>query len=161
MSIQAPDPDLLGAHIKLLEAKYDPKVAVGTCRCHPDAGEFLDSEDVVPDYTQRLRQVAERVFLDPPHFEMASWEDRSGPNDCDTTRCMAGWAVTFAGAQGKRLYDLFDRDWCLAGGVLLGTEAAEHFGDDNTDAYEYLRQFLPPDSPFARDPDPLPSIRDL
>lgn len=156
MSTQAPDPKLLGIHIKFLEAKYDPRVAGESARnC------FLDPVDVVPDYTQRLRQVAERVFLDPSHFEMDSWEDRSGPNDCDTTRCMAGWAVTFAGAQGKRLYDLFDGDWSVAGGVLLGTEAAEHFGDDNMEAYNYLHQFLPADNPFAWDPDPLPSIRDL
>ncbi|MEE4144918.1 MAG: hypothetical protein V2I26_08970 [Halieaceae bacterium] len=161
MSTQAPSPAVLEAHIKLLEGRYDPEVAGENVRPQPSDGEFLDPDDVVPDHLQRLQQVAERVFRDPCHFAMESWEDRSGPNDCNTTRCMAGWAVTLAGAQGKRLYELFNENWGVAGAVLLGVEAAEHFGDDNREAYWYLRQFLPPDSPFAQEPEPLPSICDL
>lgn len=160
MSTQANDP-VLEAHIERLRKKYDPAVAGDAVTPQPFDGIDLPEEDVIPDYKQRLQQVAVRVFSDPLHFDMYSWEDRSGRNDCNTTRCMAGWAVTLAGRQGKRLFDLFERDWGAAGTVLLGLEAAEHFGDGNREALRYLRQFLPAGSPFAQVQEPIPSIESL
>lgn len=160
MSTQANNP-VLEAHIELLRKKYDHDVAGDEACCPPTHEEDVPPEDVVPDYEQRLRQVAVRVFSDPAHFDMDTWEDRGGSNDCNTTRCMAGWAVTLAGPQGAELYDLFDGEWGSAGAVLLGCEAARHFADTNREAFAYLRQFLPPDNPFAQEPEPLPSIESL
>ena len=151
----------LKAHIDFLESKYNPSSEPEGDWRPPADEEDLHDEDIAPGYEQRLQEVAVRVFSDPIHFDMDYWEEREGLNDCDTTRCMAGWAVTLAGEQGKRLHQLFNEEWGVAGAVLLGREAAEHFGDSNRNAYVFLRNYLPADSLFSAEPKTFPSVRSL
>jgi hypothetical protein len=59
---------------------------------------------------------------------------------CDTTHCIAGWAVHLAGDEGKALEAKHGTH--LAGLSLLGPEAAEHFYEDNEAATAWLRAKL-------------------
>jgi hypothetical protein len=59
---------------------------------------------------------------------------------CDTTHCIAGWAIHLSGEKGKELEDKLGS--ASAGMVLLGVEAATHFYDTNEKAREWLSQFV-------------------
>jgi hypothetical protein len=59
---------------------------------------------------------------------------------CETTHCIAGWAVHLAGAEGKALEEKHGA--YLAGLSLLGPEAAAHFYDNNETATAWLRAKL-------------------
>jgi hypothetical protein len=65
---------------------------------------------------------------------MGSW------HTCETTHCIAGWAVHLAGEEGKALE--VKHDTHLAGLSLLGHEAAAHFYDNNEAATAWLQAKL-------------------
>jgi hypothetical protein len=54
--------------------------------------------------------------------------------------CIAGHAIANAGTAGFQL--AFDHGDLEAGRMLLGRIAAEHFFDDNDDAFDFLRAVL-------------------
>jgi hypothetical protein len=59
---------------------------------------------------------------------------------CETTHCIAGWAVHLAGDEGKALEEKHGS--YLAGLALLGSEAAAHFFNNNEAATAWLRAKL-------------------
>ena len=65
---------------------------------------------------------------------MGSW------HTCDTTHCIAGWAVRLAGDEGKALEEKFGT--ANAGLALLGTEAASHFYDTQEKGRAWLQSKL-------------------
>ena len=90
---------------------------------------------IVDDAPQRLQSVAATVLSnDGATLAMGKW------HTCDTTHCLAGWAIHQAGTIGKTLESLHGPH--LAGLLLLGHEAASHFYDNNEDATEWLRSVV-------------------
>jgi hypothetical protein len=69
----------------------------------------------------RIRAVAQAALETPDALNMGDW------HTCETTHCIAGWAVHLAGDEGKALEEKFGT--ANAGLVLLGSEAASHFYD--------------------------------
>jgi hypothetical protein len=45
-----------------------------------------------------------KAVSDPAHLDMSAW------HTCETTHCRAGWVVTLAGEQGKKLEEFFDTE---------------------------------------------------
>lgn len=89
-----------------------------------------------PDVAEaRIRQIAEIVTAKPEALNMRNW------HTCETTHCIAGWAVHLAGEWGARLER--ERGSAMAGLTLLGPEAAAHFYDTDADAMAWLRSKLP------------------
>jgi len=90
---------------------------------------------IVDDAPQRLQAVAATVLDgDGATLAMGKW------HTCDTTHCLAGWAIHQAGTIGKTLESLHGPH--MAGLLLLGHEAASHFFDSNEDATEWLRSVV-------------------
>ena len=87
---------------------------------------------VAEDAPQRLQAVAAHVLAQPEVLQMAAWH-----SDCGTAHCLAGWAIHQAGPLGAVLEKVHGPH--LAGMLLLGTEAAAHFYDDNEAAMDWLR----------------------
>ena len=87
---------------------------------------------IAADHLQRLRAVANEVLANPARLQMTAWH-----SDCGTTHCLAGWAIHHAGPIGKVLEQLHGP--YMAGLLLLGVDAAEHFHDSNDDAINWLR----------------------
>jgi len=85
---------------------------------------------IAADAAERLKAVA-ATALQPDALEMESW------HTCGTTHCIAGWAIHLAGELGRLMESMMGAD--LAGLLLLGTEAHQHFYDSNEKALEYLR----------------------
>jgi hypothetical protein len=81
-----------------------------------------------------IQQVSESALASPDALYMGDW------HKCDTTHCIAGWAIHLSGKKGKELEDKLGS--ASAGMVLLGVEAATHFYDTNDDAREWLSQFV-------------------
>lgn len=79
------------------------------------------------------------ALADSNALRMSAW------HTCQTTHCIAGWAIHQAGELGRILESLHGAD--LAGRLLLGNEAVMHFHDDNDDAREWLQSVL--DAPEA------------
>lgn len=73
---------------------------------------------IVDDYQERLVNVA-NAALYPEALDMSCW------HTCDTTHCIAGWAIHQAGSLGKLLES--DYGAANAGLILLGTEAHGYF----------------------------------
>jgi hypothetical protein len=88
---------------------------------------------IAADAAERLRAVA-RAALQPNALEMGAW------HTCETTHCMAGWAVHLAGEPGRLLEQVVGTE--IAGLYLLGTEAHRHFYANNEEALEFLRGVL-------------------
>lgn len=81
-----------------------------------------------------LRQVAQSALAAPDALDMRVW------HTCETTHCIAGWAVALSGDKGR---ELEDRYGCAdAGLLLLGAEAATHFYDGNKTARKWLQGVL-------------------
>jgi uncharacterized protein YjbI with pentapeptide repeats len=89
-----------------------------------------DGLPIAADAAERLKAVA-ATALQPDALEMESW------HTCGTTHCIAGWAIHLAGEPGQLMELMMGAD--LAGLLLLGTEAHQHFYDSNEKALEYLR----------------------
>ena len=87
---------------------------------------------IAEDAPDRLQAVAATVLAQPAALQMSAWHD-----DCGTAHCLAGWAIHQAGPVGAVLEQLHGPR--LAGLLLLGTEAAQHFYDSNETALEWLR----------------------
>ena len=87
---------------------------------------------IAADHLQRLRAVASEVLSNPQNLHMTNWH-----NECGTTHCLAGWAIHQAGPLGEVLEKLHGPH--MAGLLLLGVDAAEHFYDKKDDAIEWLQ----------------------
>ena len=81
----------------------------------------------------RIAAVA-RAALQTDALDMDTW------HTCETTHCIAGWAVHLAGEEGEALEA--EHGPYLAGLSLLGHEAAAHFYDNNKAATAWLRAKL-------------------
>jgi hypothetical protein len=99
----------------------------------------------------RIAAVAALALADDDALNMGDW------HTCETTHCIAGWAVHQAGPAGYLLEEMMGPH--AAGAILLGDEAAKHFYDSGDQAREWLASFLPD---FEDDPahDTLPLIQD-
>ena len=89
---------------------------------------------VAADAPARLRDVAMAALANPDALEMDHW------HTCQTTHCIAGWAIHQAGEPGYILEELYGP--AMAGRLLLGHEAALHFHDSNRDARAWLQSVL-------------------
>jgi len=87
---------------------------------------------IAADHLQRLRAVASEVLAGPQNLHIANWH-----HDCGTAHCLAGWAIHQAGPLGEVLEKLHGP--YIAGLLLLGADAAEHFYDSNEEAIEWLK----------------------
>jgi hypothetical protein len=88
-----------------------------------------------PDAQQRLQAVARQVLAQPEHLQMTAWH-----SECGTAHCLAGWAIHQAGDLGRQLEA--DHGPAVAGLLLLGTEASQHFFDDNATALQWLQSVV-------------------
>ena len=84
---------------------------------------------------QRIAAVAQVALSDDGALNMGDW------HTCETTHCIAGWAVHQAGNAGYLLEQIMGPHG--AGAVLLGDDAAKHFYDTSDQAREWLATFLP------------------
>jgi len=82
----------------------------------------------------RIAAVA-KAALQPNALNMKVWY-----HTCETTHCIAGWAIHLAGEEGKALEE--KHGTYLAGLSLLGPEAAAHFYDNHFAATAWLRAKL-------------------
>jgi hypothetical protein len=87
---------------------------------------------IAADAQQRLCAVASHVLAHPQILQMGNWH-----NECGTTHCLAGWAIHQAGTLGEVLEKLHGPH--MAGLLLLGVDAAEHFYDGTDEAIEWLQ----------------------
>ena len=87
---------------------------------------------IAADAQQRLRAVASHVLAHPKILQMGGWH-----SECGTTHCLAGWAIHQAGPLGEVLENLHGPH--MAGLLLLGVDAAEHFYDGTDEAIEWLQ----------------------
>ena len=78
-----------------------------------------------------LQEIAEKVLCAPSALNMDRW------HTCDTTHCLAGWAVALH-PDGKRLEE--NSSTYLAGRLLLGDEAAKVFFASNEEAIKWLKE---------------------
>jgi hypothetical protein len=85
---------------------------------------------IAADAADRLKAVAQAA-LQPDALEMSDW------HTCGTTHCIAGWAIHQAGEPGRLMESMMGPE--VAGLLLLGTDAHQHFHDSNEKAMEYLR----------------------
>jgi len=124
-----------------------------------EAGTTFGDIPPVKDADKRLREVAELVVKDHEKLDMGCWfgcsnEPREPSADfakiahtCGTTACIAGWALLLAGDDGKALLlalnnQHIDEPEDVAGFILLGGEAANHFYDEDDEALEFLQGVL-------------------
>jgi hypothetical protein len=64
----------------------------------------------------------------------------NGWHTCDTTHCIAGWAIAQAGEPGRLMEAVMGPE--IAGLMLLGTEAHAHFFDADDTARAWLQEVL-------------------
>ena len=88
---------------------------------------------IAADAPQRLRAAA-AAALQYGALNMHSW------HSCDTTHCLGGWLIYQAGEVGRLLEAAVGPS--VAGLMLGGVEAHNHFYDSNKAATEYLRSVL-------------------
>ena len=89
---------------------------------------------IADDAPQRLQAVAQAALASDCALRMNFW------HTCETTHCIAGWAIHQAGALGRMLEHAHGPE--IAGLMLLGTEAHRYFYADNDQAREFLRSVL-------------------
>ena len=77
------------------------------------------------------KQVADAVISGEGSLEMGEW------HTCDTTHCLAGWAVVKAGPAGKALEAMTSTS--IAGAMLM-PEAAHLFYATNEEAMAWLKE---------------------
>jgi hypothetical protein len=90
---------------------------------------------IASDSQERLKAVAQQVLDQPDHLDMTYWHSK-----CGTTHCLAGWAIQQAGPVGEILEKLHGSH--LAGLLLLGTEAANHFYDSKLHVIPWLASIV-------------------
>jgi hypothetical protein len=90
---------------------------------------------IYPSLINEIAQIAHGA-----HPKMSGKLEMENWHTCETTHCIAGWAVALH-PEGK-LLERFTTTY-LAGRLILGDEVASHFFDGNQDALDYLEQFLP------------------
>ena len=95
---------------------------------------YLDFPIASPEQAAPRIAAVARSALQAKALNMGTW------HTCETTHCIAGWAVHLAGDEGKALEAKHGP--YLAGLSLLGHEAAAHFYDSNQDATAWLRAKL-------------------
>jgi hypothetical protein len=138
--LDAPALTSVGGYLCILtDTKLDALTSVGgRLYIHTDAkldapalttlaGHDLPPPDVA---AQRLRDVAAAALLTPQSLDMGEW------HTCETTHCVAGWAIHQAGPDGYALEAEVGPS--AAGTVLLGLEAAHHFHVSDAKAREWL-----------------------
>ena len=89
---------------------------------------------IASDASKRLQAVANVILNNNDALDMAQW------HTCETTHCLAGWAIHQAGELGRLLEASVGN--YMAGLQLLGPEAAMHFYDTNEDAIKWLHDVL-------------------
>jgi len=89
---------------------------------------------IASDAADRLKAVAVNALATDAALEMGAW------HKCNTTHCIAGWAIHLAGEPGRLLEQLHSP--AIAGLMLLGAEAHSHFYDSNEDARKWLQEVL-------------------
>ena len=89
---------------------------------------------IASDAAERLKAVAAAALADDNALRMDSW------HACETTHCIAGWAIAQAGETGRLLETAMGAE--IAGLMLLGVEAHKHFYDDNDTARTWLQEVL-------------------
>ncbi len=89
---------------------------------------------IVEDAKERLKAVAVAALADDDALDMTDW------HTCETTHCIAGWAIHQAGELGETL----ERDLgpANAGLMLLGVEAHSHFFDNDDKARDWLQSVI-------------------
>lgn len=87
----------------------------------------------VSDAEQRLVDVA-IIATRPGNLVMGMW------HGCNSAHCIAGWATHLAGPLGDHLVNLYGHD--IAGLMLLGAEAHNHFFDSEYDALHFLHEVI-------------------
>ncbi len=97
-------------------------------------GAKLDFPIASPEQAAPRITAVAKAALQAEALNMNTW------HTCETTHCIAGWAVHLAGDEGKALEAKHGP--YLAGLSLLGPEAAAHFYDNNEDATAWLRAKL-------------------
>lgn len=83
---------------------------------------------------ERIAALAARALAAEDALSMGEW------HSCETSHCIAGWAIHLAGDAGARLER--DNGSEIAGLMLLGTEAHAHFYDSDADARAWLQTKL-------------------
>ncbi len=83
----------------------------------------------------RLEAVATAALAGDDTLKMTDW------HYCETSHCVAGWAVHLAGPAGYLLEEIVGPH--AAGAILLGDDAAKHFYDSNADAKAWLASVMP------------------
>jgi Pentapeptide repeats (8 copies) len=89
---------------------------------------------IASDAADRLKAVAINALSADDALEMDDW------HTCNTTHCIAGWAIYLAGEPGRLLEE--SHGSAIAGLMLLGAEAHSHFYDSNEDARKWLQEVL-------------------
>jgi hypothetical protein len=123
-------------HQKLLAGDPDGKrlVLTGADLRNADLqGAYLRGAIGLPiaaDAQERLRAVA-TAALQPNALEMETW------HTCETTHCMAGWAIHLAGEPGKIMEKMLGPE--VTGLLLLGSEAHRYFYKSNEEARQLLQ----------------------
>lgn len=85
------------------------------------------------DAEQRLLDVA-IIATRPGNLVMDAW------HGCNSTHCIAGWAVHLAGPFGDHLVNLHGHD--IAGLMLLGAEAHNYFFSSEEQALAFLNKVI-------------------
>lgn len=85
---------------------------------------------IAADAQERLRAVA-TAALQPNALEMETW------HACETTHCMAGWAIHLAGEPGEIMEKMLGPE--VTGLLLLGSEAHRYFYKSNKEARQFLQ----------------------
>jgi hypothetical protein len=98
------------------------------------SGAKTDFEIATPEQAAPRIIAVAKAALEPNALKMAYW------HTCETTHCIAGWAIHLAGEEGKALADKFNPH--IAGLSLLGPEAALHFYDIDETATAWLKSKL-------------------
>ena len=115
--------DLRGADLRGADLRdADLRDAVGLVLPTPEEAE------------RRIRAVAQAALATDDALHMGDW------HKCDTTHCIAGWAVHLEGPVGYILEKAVGSP--MAGLMLLGVEAHTHFYDDNATARAWLQSKL-------------------
>ena len=83
---------------------------------------------------ERIRAVAQAALASDNALHMSTW------HKCETSHCIAGWAIHLAGPVGYVLEKAVGAP--TAGLMLLGVEAHSHFYDDNATARAWLQSKL-------------------
>jgi hypothetical protein len=89
---------------------------------------------IVSDTQQRLIAVAKDALASKDTLQMDLW------HTCNTTHCIAGWAIHHAGEIGYCMENEIGAP--IAGLILLGPEAFKHFYDTDEQARKYLESVL-------------------